>query len=271
MSDKREIARQDVLLTPKGPVELYRRDANGKEKYIRSNSVLNIDHKSKSLIDKIYSRGTLYDDYSVYGSNASRSSSLYRDPKGRYGVAFDWYDTVGARTEVLHEDVEVLPSRRSHYDTYKSSYAVPNSYQSDDSTYDDEGLFNKRDYNIYQYYEYEVEDEDPRFRRKQSPRKRTIVRSMRDSRSPTPIPPIAPARHSRRARKIISYIDYDTQNETNNKNNVVKYRNKNERVISLQEGNKSPSLSSSASGKELWKKVDKYSRVWNGRYFLLCS
>jgi hypothetical protein len=46
MSDKHEIARQDVLLTPKGPVELYRRDMNGREKFMRENKLPKIKDRA---------------------------------------------------------------------------------------------------------------------------------------------------------------------------------------------------------------------------------
>ena len=274
MSNKHEIARQDVLLTPDGPIELYRRDSNGKERYVHKNNLPKIsDRSSRSFLNKIsssidnYSKhsSTLFDDRSIYDSFASRSSirDSIRDQNGQYGIAFDWYDPVGD-TRILHEDVEVLPTRErstfmsGNYDNYRLSYSSPPprssraiSYYSDEED-SSERFFNKHNYDIYEYYEYEVDDEDGKPRRFYSSRRR------RSCRSPTPVPPIPIAKHGRRPHKIISYIDYDTYD--NPKYEGVKFRHKpknNRKSSQLQIEERPDTLSTSPKGKELWKKVDK--------------
>jgi hypothetical protein len=281
MSDKHEIARQDVLLTPKGPVELYRRDMNGREKFMRENKLPKIkDRSSRSYINKIsnsqdnYSRHSsipIY-DHSIYNSlENSRSSALLRD-NGRYGLAFDWYSPQGRISQVLHEDVEVLSTRPTSRGTHKYSYSPISSravsYYGDDyydtySHYSDDEIFNKENYDIYEYYEYEVDDEDGKPKRFFSSRRRKSERSL------TPVPPIPLASKNRKPRKIVSYIDYDSHD--NPKIQKVVYRHK------KKDQNKESSSplklqieerpASSPKGKELWKKVDNYSQNDSMNYF----
>ena len=278
MSDKHEIARQDVLITPDGPVELYRRDMNGKERFVSKDRLPKIkDRNSRSFIEKIsinqddYSRHSsipIYDQ-SIYDSlEASRSSAIFRNPSNnRYGLAFDWYNPTGRLSQVLHEDVEVLPSRRKHKDKYRLSHSPQSSralsYYSE-NFYDDysdlaeeEKIFKKNNYDIYEYYEYEVDKENgkPSF---------YSSRRRRSNRSLTPVPSIPLSRNSRKPRKIVSYIDYDTHDNPSLQKVVFRHKkNKNKDRASpskLQIEERPQSIGSSPKGKELWKKVDVYSQ-----------
>ena len=274
MSDKHEVARQDVLLTPEGPVELYRRDMNGREKFIRKEKLPKIkDRSSRSFIDRIsnnqdnYSRHSsipLY-DHSIYDSlENSRSSAILRD-NGRYGLAFDWYSPRGRISQVLHEDVKVLETRPTRREKHKYSYSPVSSraisyYGNDDyydnySHYSDDKIFNKENYDIYEYYEYEADGKDGKPTRFFSSRRHTSDRSL------TPVPPIPLATKNRKPHKIVSYIDYDTHDDPKIQNVVLRHKKKdrNNKITPLElQTDERPT--SSPKGKELWKKVEKYSQ-----------
>lgn len=165
---RREIARQDVIITPEGPVELYRRDTNGNEKALSMEQVSRLSRNVRSAplagrrkpraelepsqisfknpILSAYDRTRTHLNVSgdrIVHRNLTRSFILHRPP-------FDWYDS--NQGIVLDEIEEVIPVPgtldRPHV---RPVYGLP--------------YFNKAEkpYNNINEYEVEYEDDEDDF------------------------------------------------------------------------------------------------------------
>lgn len=226
MSNKQEIARQDVILTPEGPVELYRRDINGAEKVLDPNDYELIKRQYKTKFD--------FTEYLAKSNNYYNGNVINyphkRQPRRQQRHAFDWYDKVSSKYSIIDEKVQVLPNK---YDNYydnedeisrKSYYSPRRRYSSrssssrrryrsgsryDDDIYDDYSNSyssgrRSSEYDVYEYYEYD--DDYSRSSRSSS----RYNRERRDSAaSSSRTPPSPPPRHRRR-RIPKAYVEYDS-------------------------------------------------------------
>jgi hypothetical protein len=266
MNKRKEIARQDVMITPDGPVEIYRRDTNGVERRISTTrrNRPNRQVRSSDVYDGCY--GYEYGHHNAY-SSGQHSGQI---------MPFDWYSK-SARTNsnVLYEKVEVLPDRhhrptrrhhQSHvydglyerhlrpdysptiYNTFfNSDFLRSNSHYEDlkRSEYD---RYNRQYYDVYEYYEYEDDDEDndgkyihhdDHHRQRRRRGARDHHRQQRD-------------RHDgNHVKSTIEYVDYDgnhldttSSSEANSRRNSKNRQNNND-------------LSSSSSGKVLWRQTSR--------------
>jgi hypothetical protein len=255
MEKRKEIARQDIMITPDGPVELYRRDINGMERVAPP-------HRHNPAASRFYPHNRLGSTAGFIDSNQSVNHGYYPTAFRRHqqhynqSMPFDWYDRSDSRSNIVYEKVEVLPDRhhnergprrhhRSHgsrhlrpdsptlYNTFfNSEFLRSNSYYEDlkRAEYD---RYNSKYYDVYEYYQYEDDLSDSDY-----------YDDNRDRRRPN--------RWYCNAREV-NYIDYDrnggdtTSSSQNNSRNNSKIRNRND--VS--------NLSSSSSGKVLWRQTSR--------------
>ena len=125
---KREIARQEVMVTPDGPIELYRKDKNGNEIKVPLEKVAHLAEKYRQRTNATYRpvktshgpglrghhRMVSGDNYKM---NQYSRSYIYHRP------AFDWYNGTGADLiDDIEEVLEPVSQAPFYSNTYDSDY-----------------------------------------------------------------------------------------------------------------------------------------------------
>ena len=125
---KREIARQEVMVTPDGPIELYRKDKNGNEIKVPLEKVAQLAEKYKRRTNASYRPVKTSHGPGLRGHHRMVSGDHYKTTQFSrsyiyHRPAFDWYNGNGADLiDDIEEVLEPVSQQPFYSNTYDSDY-----------------------------------------------------------------------------------------------------------------------------------------------------